>query len=294
MFSSLFRTVNRWNPTLRGRHRVMSLAERFGAVPREGVYDIGNRMTMHLRPDQFVDRLIYFLAMEPIVAQTLLGQLNPGNVFLDLGANIGYYTLSGAQKVGPAGRVISFEPQPQICARLRENVTRNNLQHVTVHELALGEQDGSFTLYIPPAEIGFGHASLSPQEFQNATAVEVQVRRLDDLLLPTLDRLDVIKLDAEGAELSILRGARQLIEKFQPSIVVELNPETAAYFDYQPLDLAAFLAECCPHYRFVHLDGHHAVERTLQGHRDAGVTVGDLFAWNPHRQVQPSSVRSAA
>lgn len=294
MFPSLFRQMNRWNPTLRGRHQVMRLAEVCGALPREGIYDIGNGLTMQLRPDQYMDRLVYFQAMEPVVSQTLLRQLQPGDVFLDLGANIGYYTLCGAQRVGREGRVISFEPQPQICARLRDNVARNQLNHVTVHELALGEQDGSFTLYIPPAEVGFGHASLSPQEFQNATAVEVQVRRLDDLLFGKLDRLDVIKLDAEGAELSIFRGARKLIEKFQPAIVVELNPETSAYFQYQPLDLAAFLAECCPDYRFIHLDGHHAVERTLQGHRDAGVTVGDLFAWNPQRRVQTQAVRRAA
>lgn len=291
MFPQLFRSINRLNPTFRGRHRVMNLAQRLGALPPEGIYVVDNGLKMRLRPDQFMDRSVYFHAFEPCVARALLGQLHAGDTFIDVGANIGYYTLAAARIVGPTGRVISFEPQPRIFARLCEHVQMNGLGNVTCHPWALADQDGELQLHVPPAEVGFGHASLAKQDWAAAECVPVPVRRLDDLLLPSLERLDVIKLDAEGAELAILQGARQLLHRFHPHLVVELNAQTAANFHYHPLEIVDFLHLCYPGYRFLFIDGHAAVEKTRdQMHRER-VSVGDLLAWDPHR---PAAARRSA
>jgi FkbM family methyltransferase len=271
----------------------MQLAMKLGAVPRDGVHSIGRGLKMDLRFDQFADQLVYYDAVEPGVFRTMLGRLRPGDVFVDIGANIGYYTLWASQIVGPTGRVLSFEPQPDIFARMSANVRMNGLTNVTPHGFALGEQLGELTLYIPDNSLGFGHASMSPQDWQNPTSVRVPVKRLDDVL-SGCPRIDLIKIDAEGAELSILKGARRTIAAHQPTVVAELNPGTATYFGYHPLELVDLLLDYHPGYQFLHITPHAARAVTASEMRRNNLDSGDLLAWEPRRGVTASQQRAAA
>jgi FkbM family methyltransferase len=155
--------------------------------------------------------------------KALAGRLRPGMVFYDAGANIGLFTLMAARLVGETGRVFSFEPEPEIAARLRENSRHNLFSCVTVVEAALYSRTG---------KIGFGRASKleSPDRGTGrvldtgteASGVGVHTIALDDFVTDHPEP-DVLKIDVEGAEVEVLQGARKLLQRRRPTVVCELH-----------------------------------------------------------------------
>ena len=143
--------------------------------------------------------------------------LAPGDVVVDVGANIGTHAVFFAGKVGPTGKVLAFEPQRIVFQMLCANVALNGLGNVHAHQAAAGAADG--TLHVPPVSYeapgNYGGVGL-----RAAGGEPVPVVALDGL---GLDRCKVLKVDVEGMELAVLDGARSLIERTQPIIYVENN-----------------------------------------------------------------------
>jgi FkbM family methyltransferase len=143
--------------------------------------------------------------------------LRPGDGFLDVGANIGTYTLLAASLVGPGGSVTAIEPLPEACRRLRENLARNGLDAVVVHEVAVDERDG---------EVGFLDFDVSSSidhdtDRRGREPFVVPCRRIDALV--PAGHLAAAKLDVEGVELRALRGAEGLVARHDPPVwLVEL------------------------------------------------------------------------
>lgn len=129
-------------------------------------------------------------------------------VFADVGANRGYYTVRMA---GRCGRVVAFEPNPLNRAKLVRNVELNGLRNVTVLPYACGEARYRAKLY--PA----GSGSTLLEGFVSTEPIEVEVVPLDEVL----DRVDLVKIDVEGYEWYVLQGARRLIESCKPVLVIE-------------------------------------------------------------------------
>ena len=148
------------------------------------------------------------------------GWLRAGMTVLDVGAHVGQYTLLASGIVGPAGRVIAFEPHPVLGRVLARNVTRAGCQNVTVLPVALGRASGSGTLVLHPPD-NFGGSSLRPDDASAGHArATVEVTTLDE----ALDRLggppvDLVKIDVEGAELDVIDGARGTLAA-NPGIVL--------------------------------------------------------------------------
>ena len=139
-----------------------------------------------------------------------------GGAVFDVGANIGTYTLRYARIVGPKGRVVAFEPVPDNRRILSWNVNLNNLQNVTVRSEALGDFDGK-------ARLNLSHGPSAESfivEVRKSGEIEVQVATLDSL---KLDRLDLVKIDVEGAELSVLRGAKSTLKNLRPRMQIEVH-----------------------------------------------------------------------
>jgi FkbM family methyltransferase len=128
-----------------------------------------------------------------------------------------------ASRVGPAGRVIACEPSPPTMTLLRTNVARNGFRHVELREVALAEVPGRLELEVFDA--GSGYSSFAPAKSGSGTRVEVEVTTLDAVAGDDLERVKLVKLDVEGAELRALRGAEQLIARARPDFIVELEPE---------------------------------------------------------------------
>lgn len=149
--------------------------------------------------------------------QTALFQkyIRPGQQVLDIGAAAGYYTLLAARLVGPRGRVIAFEPNPTNLRYLRAHIERNRLPFVAVHPLALADHNGT-------ARFG-GGTGTGTDRLHDRGAIEVAVRRLDDLAETEPLAPQHLKIDVEGAELAVLRGGEKLIRHYRPTIFLSTH-----------------------------------------------------------------------
>ena len=153
---------------------------------------------------------------EADVMKLLRATLRPGDVFVDVGANVGFHSVLAAQLVGPAGQVVAIEPAPWTLELLRANVWRSGA-NVTIVPVAASDTPGTVRL-----EFDLGHRSGA--RFAEGRGAEVRAARLDDLLPDTA--CSVLKIDVEGAEPLVLRGARGLLER-SPGLlaVVEFRDE---------------------------------------------------------------------
>ncbi len=150
------------------------------------------------------------LPYEPFETELLLQHIDPGDVVLDLGANIGYYTLLFARRVGPTGKVFAFEPDPDNFALLRENVQRNGYQNVVLVQKAASDRADVAQLYRSADNQGDHrlYDSGTPR-----SAVEVETIPLDKLFADYTGRIDLIKMDVQGAEAAALEGMAELLRR---------------------------------------------------------------------------------
>ena len=163
--------------------------------------------------------------------------VDEGDVFVDIGANTGIYTLKAAKAVGPKGTVLSMEPFPEMLMDLAYNVKLNGFSNVRLRGLcAAGKTapDAFWTNFGKPNSF-----SLVKRD-QGASSFSVLKMKLDDLFaIEGLDRCDYIKIDAEGAEQEIIEGAGKVIETYRPIIQAEV---TISSFKVHLNDYAIFQA----------------------------------------------------
>jgi len=152
--------------------------------------------------------------------QVFVSHLREGMTVMDVGANLGLYSLLISRAIGPSGKVYAFEPVPEIFARLKEHIALNNATNVIPVPIALSDEKGKAKMSVRGGESSlFRHLS---NEF-----VEVQVERLDDFVeREKIERVDAIKLDVEGAELKVIRGADKTIRRDKPILMVEIQAAT--------------------------------------------------------------------
>ncbi len=201
--------------------------------------------TMVLNPQDLVPLMLLRTGeWQPDVWDALVPALPRDGVLLDVGAHIGIFTLKGAKQVGPNGRVIAFEPNPETAALLRENISANHLENVTVEEIACTDRQQQLTLFAAPTN-NTGASSLSQVNAAYGSAprpFQVLGRPIDDVVRELkLDRVNAIKIDVEGAELQVLHGATETLKRFHPKIVLEIVPSQLASFQSTPQEVASFI-----------------------------------------------------
>ncbi len=142
-----------------------------------------------------------------------------GDVFLDIGAACGYYTLLAGRRVGPTGRIVAFEPDPQNADFLQRHIALTRLRQTTVLQMALSQNSGR-------ARFGGGTGTGTGRLCDNG-AFDVTVRRLDDVAAQMHLAPTHLKIDVEGAELQVLRGGEQTIRAYRPMLFLSLHPDAA-------------------------------------------------------------------
>jgi FkbM family methyltransferase len=160
--------------------------------------------------------------LEPGTGDVLRRLIQPGMTVADVGANIGLLTLVMAWATGPGGRVIAFEPEATPRSNLEKMKHLNGLSWVEVRDQAVGEKPGRLSFHVSDI---IGHSSLyALPEAEEARTIQVEVVRLDDVT--PAKRLDVVKIDVEGAELDVLAGMKGVIAKNPDlAIIAEFGPE---------------------------------------------------------------------
>jgi FkbM family methyltransferase len=169
-------------------------------------------LKMEVVPREMMNKALFLYGTFEI-SETRLVQafLRPGMTFIDVGANIGYYTLIAARIVGASGSVHAFEPNGEVRARLVHNVHLNNFDQVHVHREAVTGQSGEVRFYVSTWNENSGISSIIPGSALGEPTV-VPAVSLDDFVsrLPG-QRADLLKMDIEGAELEAIGGGRQLL-----------------------------------------------------------------------------------
>ena len=183
-------------------------------------------------PDTIQTRIFFFGFWEPSITSYVRSKLKPGDVFIDIGANIGYYSLLASRCVGQSGRVFAFEASPSIYALLQKNLAANNAGNVIARNVAVSDRECEIPIFLNRAEnIG---ASTTLQSVADSIGAR-QEAIVDGYPLSSLIDLAVlrtarfIKIDVEGAEWPIVNGMRDVVSELSDDteILIEVNSSSA-------------------------------------------------------------------
>jgi FkbM family methyltransferase len=175
-----------------------------------------------------------------------LSLIRKGDVVIDIGANVGYFTTLFSDLVGPGGEVHAFEPLPSTFDLLSRNIRRFPAhKNVILNCFALGEQDQRTILFVPNED--HGQAALAQHRVGSWTtnpirAVNVEMMRLDRYAEP-LPKIDFVKCDAEGAELLVFRGGESTLRRCRPKVFLEIEERWTISFGWTAADVVRFLRE---------------------------------------------------
>lgn len=168
--------------------------------------------------------------------------LKPGQVFIDGGANFGIYTVVASKIVGDSGTVLSFEPSVESFPVLERNVQLNQFDNVKLFNSALSSEEGTSRLYhIDNAPNSY---SLNSDSRPDTTFEEVSTETLDAILLcEDIEKVDFIKLDVEGAEEKVLKGANSLLVQSKPKVLFEMGSRNSSNIEGDPQGAWNYLAQ---------------------------------------------------
>ncbi|HLK17303.1 MAG TPA: FkbM family methyltransferase [Bryobacteraceae bacterium] len=160
-----------------------------------------------------------------------------GGVMFDLGANFGYYAITLASRLHGACLIYALEPNPSTMRRFERNIALNGIRGVIPLEVGLSDQPGFAQIVETPDHSGAAYL----RESQGAGLPTISL----DLFCEQnrIDRLDLIKMDIEGAELRALHGAVRTLRRLRPPLLIELNPETSEREGYSIRDVVVFLED---------------------------------------------------
>lgn len=204
-----------------------------------------------------LDEKLFDRSFEEIEIRFVQRFLRPGMNVVDGGAHHGLYTLLSAKLVGKTGRVLAVEPSPREAKRLRRHLRVNRLRNVSLAVCALGEETSEAELYLVRGKNDWCNSLRPPAVDEPADRIRVPLRPMDDLLEELqMERVDFLKLDVEGAELSALRGAEKLLTgPHRPIILTELQDLRTLPWNYAACHIVRHLAARGYHWFTLSLEG---------------------------------------
>ncbi len=178
-----------------------------------------NRDRILVPASDFVGRAItYFGDLDPKISRILRRLLRPGDTVLDVGANVGVIALQASRLVGESGTVHAFEPQPNLASLLRQSAALNGLSNLRVHEMALGAEQGTLSLWVPDGNAG---AASLVRRGSSGRSISVPVRTVDEVMEELAAKhVRLIKMDVEGFEGDVLAGARGVLAAHPADVIV--------------------------------------------------------------------------
>lgn len=187
-------------------------------------------------PDSIQTHIYFFGVWEPAITAYIASQLRLGDIFIDIGANIGYHSLLASHCVGPHGRVIAFEASPSIYSLLQKNLKANSATNITAQNVAVADERRELSVFLSP-EGNIGQSTTVPQvaaKIEAAFENTVAGYPLGDLLdAEVLASVRFIKIDVEGAEWLVAKGIQPILSSLsdEAQILIEINSAAAAEMD---------------------------------------------------------------
>lgn len=196
----------------------------------------------NLTTTDIIQRYLYlFGTWEPHLTAWIRRRLTPGDTFIDVGANIGYYSLLAAHLVGPTGRVVAVEPSPHFTHALATAAHANRLDNIRIVHAAASDSTDRITFYTP-STANLGNTTQIQPSDSTAATFQAEARPLPNLTTTSeLAQARIIKIDAEGAEAAVIRGLTPAINQLHPAaeLVIEVTPRLLAKQGLTPTDVIA-------------------------------------------------------
>ena len=215
-----------WGPVI-GGHSLLKLLRALPGAEDNAVGKVTvDGMTVHvdLRDSRFL-QIPNELRGQTRVASQIPTLLAPGDTFIDVGANYGALSVIASRAVHPGGKTLSFEPNPNVAALLRRTLSDSAMVPHEVHQVGCDEKRGHAEMFVPETS-GAGGFVQGYSNLQGARRFTCELVPLDGILasLQPQGRV-VLKIDVEGFELNVLRGAKESLKRLQPTLLLEINPE---------------------------------------------------------------------
>ena len=225
----------------RGLKYFLKAANSLGIANRTYKKKLDDKFYMLLKPTEHIQQQLFWYGYYEKELGILLKKIVKANdVFLDIGANIGYFSLLTAINL-PSSKVISFEPVSNLFMELNENISINSIKNITPVNAAVGETNEEKEIFLSAPD-NMGMSSFQQPENYSGKKEKVSVIAIDEWFKKSgLAKIDLIKLDVEGSELAALKGMKEVLEIEKPILIVEINPETLVMFNLKPIAIYNYL-----------------------------------------------------
>ncbi len=214
--------------------------------PRRRVVRVRSGDRFAVDTEDLIQRYLYLFGVwEPHLTAWLRRRLRPGDAFVDVGANIGVFSVLASRLVGDAGRVVAIEASPVLHRRLAQHVRLNACANVRAVNAAVSDSRGTLTFVLASSR-NTGANSIVPYDGPAESTFEIGARPLPELLEPAeVANARVIKIDVEGAEGGVVRGLAPMLRGLRPDveICVEVTPERMARLGDRVDDLLAVMRD---------------------------------------------------
>jgi FkbM family methyltransferase len=241
----LYKAINwytqRFPFPFKGQKYFLSLLKRTGNDHKTYLKKIHNGLLMEVNSqDLLQQQILWYGFYEKKYIVTWERMIQKDSIVLDIGANIGYYSLVASKKALD-GHVYAFEPTSTAFEQLQKNIALNKFENVSAFKTAVFDSSGERTLFISEkTNSGMGGLT-QPVNFTGKTE-EVNTTQIDDWMeIQKPGRIDFIKIDIEGAELNALKGMSKLLEKYQPTIFIEIFDPLLTRFGHDHIEIYKLL-----------------------------------------------------
>ncbi len=190
------------------------------------LFDIDTNLKINLYKDSILSRFIQRGGFEEDEIKYVLKSLIVGDTFIDIGANIGLFSLLASKKIGDKGKVICFEPAPETYRRLNENIELNHIKNIESRNVGLSDKDDELKFYISDTGFDAWNSFAPTNDYKLRKSIDIKVSTLDKEL-ENLDKstIKLIKIDVEGWEKFVLQGGKSFFENYSPIVMVEFTEE---------------------------------------------------------------------
>ncbi len=245
---ALFRTAMQFYPREYGKY---SLLMKFyfpylaPVSPTKEIITLHDGIRMELVLNEYVQSQLYlFGTFEPATVKVLKRLVKSGDTVLDIGANVGYLSLVLAKCVGNSGKVFSFEPDAKNFALLKRNLELNADCNIEPIATAVSDSHQPIRLYHAKFDFNAGAHSMLPSEKHSTDFIEISATTIDDFAKShELKKIDVIKIDIEGAEMKAFNSMSETLRQSRPVVVCELCEEHQVRAGYTTQAVKKWMAE---------------------------------------------------
>ena len=224
-----------------GKYPFMKSLESFVISNAKANFVIIQGHKMYLDPKDSLDLSLHGY-YEKLETEFVKREVKKGDVVIDIGANIGYYSLILAKIVGDKGKVFAFEPAPDNYSLLKKNIEINDYKNVVLENLAISDKNGNIELYLSQESMGWHR--IYPSKYCGENHIKVKTITLDDYFrdISFKDKISFVKMDVEGAELGILRGMASILKNNKKlTLLVEFVPQYIRESGSNPQELLDIL-----------------------------------------------------